>query len=122
MHIITHCHLQYKQIKTTLYYHKSRDCPCFKKQKLFSCYAAFIFFHNVHLNSKFHRVYTFTKYITISPFISARKFRHYAVSITHYENLPKAYGMRRIGHITEKCMMNNTSIQWTITKKCLMIR
>ena len=49
-----------------------------------------------------HKLEHYEKSVGISPFISAHDFRHYAVSIMHYENLPKAYGMRRIGHITEK--------------------
>lgn len=49
-----------------------------------------------------HRLEHYETQVGISPFISAHDFRHYAVSIMHYENLPKAYGMRRIGHITEK--------------------
>lgn len=42
------------------------------------------------------------KEIGIDPPITAHKFRHYSVSILHALNVPKSYGMRRIGHITEE--------------------
>lgn len=48
------------------------------------------------------RLIKYENEVGISPFISPHDFRHYAVSLMHYAQVPKSFGMRRIGHITEK--------------------
>lgn len=48
------------------------------------------------------RLLKYEEAVGIKPFISPHDFRHYSVSLMHYAQVPKSFGMRRVGHITEK--------------------
>ena len=56
----------------------------------------------VHRLSARLRLLKYEEAVGIKPFISPHDFRHYSVSLMHYAQVPKSFGMRRVGHITEK--------------------